>query len=157
VSGVRSSHAGKSREERETYATTVLRPAQEPTIETIKPSDRTEDVAPREQASTGRAVAPHRGGPTLVEWVREHSIGVVLGTVITALVGMIGYMAAQLFSMNRELGETKQRLTSLESDVEEQKASLTRETDRLERRLDHVADDAHKTPPIAESGSSRTH
>ncbi len=126
----RRSHEAKTEEERRRYVATMIEPTVSPTLDKgHRASDSTDAVA-EEPENVGLAgIGRRRTQPSAVgRWFHEKGIELIVGVLI---VGGLLWLARAVYSLNREVGELKERLHSVGTDQER----LQKEIERLDERI----------------------
>jgi hypothetical protein len=108
VTQARKSHEQKSLADRQRYFETTVRRNFGPTVDegNTTPDSTETTIAPgtettRPYRRTTRAKRKNRS----VAFFREHSVKILGGIVVTALIGLLSWVLKQDYSLNREVGE----------------------------------------------------
>src|SRR5262245_53922095 len=139
MSKVRASHVTKTQADLREYIDNAVRPAQAPapTTETAllavdstaTPATEPDDL-PTASYATRRPESPLKD--SIFRWLKENGFA-------SLIVGGLAWMALTVYGLNRELGETKEQLRTLQQNLIETKSEIaavesrgSRETERVE-------------------------
>lgn len=145
----RGSHEAKTFVDKQNYWSSKVKldrkPA--PTIgEQSNEFDSTETPLPDKPEATPRYQSTRRPKRKWFwPWLRDHSLGLVAGAVVTIVLGVGSWVLSQLYSLNREVGgfqtqvgETTKQQDQLRQDFQRFEDQVQHEMDRMNDRLDRV-------------------
>src|SRR6266699_1102007 len=128
-------HATKSTEEKREYRENVIRPQPAPTMDLLPSSDSTATTATVETPTT-RSDTPTAHSPAAKGWLHENLSE--LGYATLAL-GFLAWLGLQMFGLNREVGELKQRVEAIEKARADGAATESATEQRMQREIDRLA------------------
>lgn len=147
----RQNHVGKTQTEKRRYWNTVIRAQAGPTLEDTAPIIDTTDTPAVAEEAKPFAYQPIKPPSAIGRFLRDRGVELVIGVII---IGLLGWGARELFTLNREVGELTSNLkntqaahSQLNSEIEKVEQRFVRrveqvffEVDKLERRIDRLID-----------------
>lgn len=144
MANARRGRVPKSPEEKRAYQENVIRPKPSPTVDSLPFSDSTTALTHVDETSTTTTATPRHSesrGLFAALRARWHEAG-----GLALLLGFLGWMAYQVYGLNREVGELKQRLDAIDKGSADYEERMQHRLDRVEDRLDR-RDERTTTPP----------
>lgn len=134
MTSARSAPVAKTAVERHYYIETNIRPVRDPTLETVDAPDTTDTPLSVSTRQTSIYTPREREEPSpLLLWVQRNWFPVLV-------LPLLGWLALQIYSLNREVGVMSRELRSVETTTKEYKEDGRRELDQIHTRLDRMED-----------------
>lgn len=130
----------KSEKERRRYWETQIR-SSNPTIEDTTPIiDTTDTIAVAEKVEPAE-YRPTKTPSRISSFFKEKATEIVIGLIITIILGFLSWGGYQLYNQNREIGEIKTNTDNISAGQTKISSYIERVEERLDGRIKEISSD----------------
>lgn len=151
---VRSSHVQKTLQDRQRYYDTTITPSATPTLDERHFGDDPNSTEVPEEERTGLLPRQYRAPDSgLMRYLKQHGLEILIGVI---LVPLLVWMAYQLYTLNREIGELRAEVAATSAAEQRTRQDVDRVEERLQKEFERLSNRVTQNSQIPASTKKPT-